>query len=324
MVQKQTKTSGFTIVELLIVIVVIAILAAITIVSYNGIQSRAREATVQSDLENAAKQLEIYKLTLSGAENYPVNLSTAALKASANTAYAYSYNATSDTYCLTATNSGISYYIAAGIPPKSGTCLLTDGLVGWWKLNGNANDTSGNSNNGTNTGAVLTTGQDGQANGAYSFNGSSKISLPATAAVTGNNTYAISVWVKPTAYGNTKGIVGWGLWGTNSNANAIRLTSTGINHYWWYNDLVVTKAGLADGFWHSIIAQFNGTTRSIYVDGALVGSDTPVGHNATANDVNIGVTYGTEYFTGSIDDVRIYDKALQVYEIQALYGAGAQ
>ena len=46
------KQKGFTIVELLVVIVVIAILAAITIVAYNGIQQRARVATAQSDMRN--------------------------------------------------------------------------------------------------------------------------------------------------------------------------------------------------------------------------------------------------------------------------------
>ena len=46
------KQSGFTIVELLIVVVVIAILAAITIVAYNGIQNRANDSVVQSDLKN--------------------------------------------------------------------------------------------------------------------------------------------------------------------------------------------------------------------------------------------------------------------------------
>lgn len=44
------KQSGFTIVELLIVVVVIAILAAITIVAYNGIQTRATESKVRTDI----------------------------------------------------------------------------------------------------------------------------------------------------------------------------------------------------------------------------------------------------------------------------------
>lgn len=55
-------TSGFTIVELLIVIVVIAILATISIVAYNGIQDRAIGSTVKSDLANFAKKIEMARI----------------------------------------------------------------------------------------------------------------------------------------------------------------------------------------------------------------------------------------------------------------------
>lgn len=59
MINKKGGTRGFTIVELLIVVVVIAILATITIVSYNGIQNRAHDSAVKSDLSAFAKQYEI-------------------------------------------------------------------------------------------------------------------------------------------------------------------------------------------------------------------------------------------------------------------------
>jgi general secretion pathway protein G len=55
---KQKQQSGFTIVELLIVIVVIGILAAITIVAYNGVQNRAKTAALTSDLRGAAMQIK--------------------------------------------------------------------------------------------------------------------------------------------------------------------------------------------------------------------------------------------------------------------------
>lgn len=66
------KQKGFTIVELLIVIVVIAILAAISIVAYNGIQNRAYDTAVQSDLTNFAKKIEQIKIT--NGDTYPSSL----------------------------------------------------------------------------------------------------------------------------------------------------------------------------------------------------------------------------------------------------------
>ena len=115
---------GFTIVELLVVIVVIGILAAVTIVAYSGIQQRARTATVQTDVKNAANQLVNDNTTNS---SYPASTAAAngglGLKASSGTTYQYDYFSSNNTYCLTGTNGLTSYFSSSANPtPQSGTC----------------------------------------------------------------------------------------------------------------------------------------------------------------------------------------------------------
>jgi prepilin-type N-terminal cleavage/methylation domain-containing protein len=100
------RTTGFTIVELLIVIVVIAILAVITIVAYNGIQSRAQTSAVQSGLEQINRKLAAYMVDYSA---FPPDLATAGIVDGATT-YQYTPSGTPVTgYCVTATNGTTSY-----------------------------------------------------------------------------------------------------------------------------------------------------------------------------------------------------------------------
>jgi len=88
---------GFTIVELLIVVVVIAILAAITVVSYNGISSQARESTLKSELSTAAQQLQIAKLDTG---SYPGSLDDIKI----SDAFSFTYTAEGGTFCLSGTH----------------------------------------------------------------------------------------------------------------------------------------------------------------------------------------------------------------------------
>lgn len=82
--------SGFTIVELLIVIVVIAILATISVVAYTGIQNRAHDSAVQNDLSNLRKIVEIDSIDTNG--YYPYNLPFKATKSSYAVSPTTTYN----------------------------------------------------------------------------------------------------------------------------------------------------------------------------------------------------------------------------------------
>lgn len=139
---------GFTIVELLVVIVVIGILAAITIVSYSGISQRAIVVSLQSDLSSSAKKLKMYQTIYSsyptalGADKCPITPNIDAnycLKASTNNTFTYTSDGTSFTLIDTNAN-GTTYSITDNSSLQVGSGLnpadwLTIGTQTWAKAN---------------------------------------------------------------------------------------------------------------------------------------------------------------------------------------------
>ncbi len=111
MINRAGAKTGFTIVELLIVVVVIAILAAITIVAFNGIQNRSKESALRSQASQAAKKLQNH-FTLN-AETLPTeaNFSSATgLSSDSQTTYSYITDAALKKFCVSASGpSGVQY-----------------------------------------------------------------------------------------------------------------------------------------------------------------------------------------------------------------------
>jgi prepilin-type N-terminal cleavage/methylation domain-containing protein len=120
------STRGFTIVELLIVIVVIGILAAISIVAFNGVQKSAAETALRSELAQNEKGFELERTTNTGGTYNPQD-SDYRYRETPTALIEYSYG-TSESYCMNATskhNTNITYYMSRdqqGSSIHEGTC----------------------------------------------------------------------------------------------------------------------------------------------------------------------------------------------------------
>jgi len=111
------KQKGFTIVELLIVIVVIGILAAIIIASFNGITAKSQEISVKHDMKNIAKQVEVYKID---SNRYPTSTKLQELGIKVNKP-TYGVNPTGATIFYCVDNTGTVFSIVARV--KSATLI---------------------------------------------------------------------------------------------------------------------------------------------------------------------------------------------------------
>lgn len=183
----------------------------------------------------------------------------------------------------------------------------------WYDISGNGNHvTMVNSSSITwnNTGPVyFSTGSNGW------FDNPSGTNLPV-----GNSEYTFIVWVKLGSSWSANGFMSVGPFGGSNQANAFRAGTTNqLINYWWANDLSVTSSLSPTDNWFNAVCKFDGITRSIWVNGVLVGSDTPVGHNVTTSALQIAKTTSTEYLNGEIGEALIYNIALSNSQIVQYY-----
>ena len=175
----------------------------------------------------------------------------------------------------------------------------------WYDISGNGNDvTMENVGNITwnNTGPVyFSTGSNGW------FSNPSGTNLPV-----GNSEYTYIIWVQLGSIWNGNGFMSIGPFGNGNESNAFRAISTNqLLNYWWGNDLSVSSSVSPTNGWFNAVAKYDGITRSIWVNGSLVGTDTPGGgHNVTTSALQIAKTTGSEFLNGNVGEVLIYNIAI--------------
>ena len=201
-----------------------------------------------------------------------------------------------------------------------GPSNLSSGLVGWWTLDGknmapNVIDSSGSGNNGNLAGATTTVpGKLGQ---ALSFNGSTYVDMGTGMAGT-FPAMTISAWVKPSSFASWRAIVQT----ANTGDKALYLQSNYLQFYSACN----STGTVSPSVWTHVVATVDGSDNIIYyINGSSSGGCHSASSPRVVEYLHIsGINTGdSENFVGSIDDVRVYNRALSATEVAQLYTLGA-
>jgi len=234
------------------------------------------------------------------------------------------------------------FFIVVLLLVCAGSAMADPNLVGHWKFDGNANDSSGNGNNGTLYGdhSSYVSGMIAQAlnldpnnddeddpNNAY-------VVVPDDNSLDfGKGSFSITLWIKYDITDNrgllvTKGNSD-GFWGWGDGGPGYRLQYSGHTFYMYISDgttqRVMAGNGYAvdDGEWHQVEALCHRpavgmNSMGIYVDSGPIGMGAieAIGDINSPNDLYIGCNgvNGGEYADAAIDDVRIYDYVINVGE----------
>ncbi|MFA5407932.1 MAG: LamG domain-containing protein, partial [Bacilli bacterium] len=178
------------------------------------------------------------------------------------------------------------------------------------------------SNNGNN--AILNfnytpkwIGNSTSGNGSYEFNGASNyFTIPNNGSLN-NNVFTISTWLKPNALPastHQRVIANNYINGYMLNIYGSRIEAyVGTNH--------VTGPYLTIGKWSNIVITLDGSRLKLYFDGKLYSDISYTGTlSYNTNPINIGHD-GTSYFKGSLDEIKMYSRALSANEIEQNYKA---
>ncbi len=200
----------------------------------------------------------------------------------------------------------------------------TNGLVGWWPFNGNANDESGNNFNAIEKGATLTTDRYGIINSAYDFYNSTG-GLEVDSFIFIDSNYSVSFWVNTNVPITNQARLISNDW-SNCGEFVIYQNNPGTfcfaTNQTCSSNVEVNNNILQLNKWYHIAGVRNNNNLTLYINGVLVSSN--LNNNINGSAVNKLFFGGDPYqpgrgFWGKIDDIAIYNRALTAAEVQQLY-----
>jgi hypothetical protein len=217
-------------------------------------------------------------------------------------------------------------------PANSGQTDST--LVGYFPFSGNADDASGNKNNGTVRGGkgsvVLVPDRFDNPKHAYWFNGRDGfVEITFTSMFNFSQPITITAWIKPDSL-HVGGIVGqWGYGGAGFDAYMLNINEGSLQVNFAMPGIysIISKSNIADNQWTFVSMTYDGNNVSLFINGDLDSTGIFLCPNVVSDQtVKIGledIAYGGQhYFNGTIDDVRIYKRVLINSEINTLYHEG--
>jgi len=210
--------------------------------------------------------------------------------------------------------------LTLSVLPSSQTASVSgpgSGLVAHWTFDEGSGNTAGDSSGNNKTGTLINgpmwvEGKVGS--GAVSFDGKDD-SILTTLDLDGSKLFSISLWVKPNDVASTERHLF-----TCGQDQQIYKTNDDL----WYKtnrDTTVASNVLSSNTWSHVVVIFDGATVKIYADGTLIITETKSAIDSVGSCVigSLGTT-GTNFrFTGVLDDIRVYNRALSADEVSELY-----
>jgi hypothetical protein len=198
----------------------------------------------------------------------------------------------------------------------------TNGMIGWWPFDGNANDLSPNGNDGTVYGAVLSPDRFGNPNMAYSFDG---IDDYIDCNRDYQATFSFSIWFKTYVDQGYSPIIDAfdGHWEIQLKNNQPDYVSF-VNPFNNYQEFISTTT-VTSNVWHHLICTYNAGAVNFFINGQLTDQFTVLPLQLFGGTYNFGASLsGTDQFlNGTLDDIGIWDRTLTEEEVTSLHSGAS-